>query len=101
MTFDDVLKMGLWTPIKDCPGRFTLREASPILSIAELLGADASIKRAHSPKARDTVWIASLEEGGVISYSRLDGSWLHTLNTQEGFERKLRQLEIDLQEHTT
>ena len=61
-------------------------------SIVDLLGADASIQRANSSKAKDTVIIACLEDGGVISYSRLDGSWLHTLNTEEGFERKLRQL---------
>ena len=100
MTFNDVQKMGLWVPIRDCPGRFTLREASPTFSIVDLLGADEAIQRAHSSKARDPVCIASLEDGGVISYSRSDGSWLHTLNTEEGFERKLRQLEIEIQEHT-
>jgi hypothetical protein len=101
MTFDDVQKMGLWVPIKDCPGRYTLHEVSPTLSIVDLLGADVSIQRAHSPKARDSVWIAFLEDGGVISYSRLDGSWFHTLNTEEGFERKLNQLEIDVRKHAT
>jgi len=97
MKFDDVLEMGHWVPIRDCPGRYTLPGAAPTLSIAGLLGADASIRRAQSPKARDSVWIAGLEDGGVISYARPDGSWLHTLNTAAGFERKLRQLEIDLQ----
>ena len=32
----------------------------------------------------------------MISYKRDDGSFLHTLNTEEGFERKLKQLGIDL-----
>lgn len=99
MTFDDVMKMGLWIPIRDCPGRFTLHEASPTLSIVDLLGTDASIQKSLSPKARDTVWISRLEDGGVISYSRLDGSWLHTLNTEEGFERKLKQLAVELLEN--
>jgi len=97
MTFNDVMEMGHWVAIKDCPGRYTLHEVSSSLSVGELLGADAGIQMAHSPKARDTVYITCLEDGGVISYSRLDGSWLHTLNTEVGFERKLRQLEIDLQ----
>ena len=95
MTFDDVMKMGLWIPIRDCPGRYTLHEVSPTLGIVDLLGVDASIQKAHSLKARDTIWIACIEDGGVISYSRPDGSWLHTLNTKEGFERKLKQLEIE------
>ena len=101
MTFDHVLKMGRWVSIKDCPGRYTLHDVPPTFSIVELLGTDVAVRRAHSPKARDAVWIAFLETGGVISYSRLDGSWLHTLNTEEGFERKLSQLEISIRKHAT
>jgi hypothetical protein len=45
--------------------------------------------------AKDVVLVVSLDRGGMISYKRDDGSFLHTLNTEEGFERKLRQLGID------
>lgn len=49
--------------------------------------------------ARDLLLIASLDGGGgIISYQRDDGSFLHTLNTPEGFERKLRQLGLNLAE---
>jgi len=47
-------------------------------------------------KARDTVLVAPLDRGGVISYQRADGSFVHTLNTPEGFARKLAQLGIIL-----
>lgn len=96
MTFDDLMKMGIWNPIRNCPGRYVLHDVAPILSIGDLLGKDIPTRQVHSSKARDTIWIARLEDGGVISYARIDGSWLHTLNTVEGFERKLKQLGIEL-----
>ena len=101
MKFGDLQQRGLWEPIRNCPGRYALHDVSPTLSIVDLLGADESIQQTPTPKARDSVWIARLEDGGLISYARSDGSWLHTLNSEEGFERKLKQLEIDVDEHTT
>ena len=96
MRFDDVLKMGRWAAMRDCPGRYTLKDVPPRFSISDVLSSEVPVNEAHSPKAVDTVWIARLEDGGVISYARGDGSWLHTLNTVEGFERTLNQLEIDI-----
>ncbi|MEW6735277.1 MAG: hypothetical protein AB1489_28555 [Acidobacteriota bacterium] len=49
-------------------------------------------------KARDTVIVACLDRGGLISYKRVDGTYLHTLNTAEGFVRKLLALGIELKE---
>jgi len=46
--------------------------------------------------AKDAVLVVELDDGGLISYRRADGSFLHTLNTTEGFRRKLTQLGIDL-----
>ena len=43
--------------------------------------------------ARDPVLVVELEGGGLISYLREDWT-MHTLNTSEGFCRKLRQLGI-------
>jgi hypothetical protein len=47
-----------------------------------------------SVSAQDPVIVTPLEDGGLISYRKADGMFLHTLNTREGFERKLRQLGI-------
>jgi hypothetical protein len=46
------------------------------------------------PGARDPVIVARFEDGGLISYLRADGTYVHTLNTCEGLERKLAQLGI-------
>ncbi len=50
------------------------------------------------PSARDHVVVMRLADGGLISYySRADGSWVHTANTQAGFRRKLADLGISAQ----
>lgn len=98
MTFETVKMLGEWTPIRDCPGRFVLRGVSPSFGISDLLGDVAGIEHYQSPRARDAVWVVCFEDGGTISYCRPDDTWLHTLNTEEGFRRKLEQLEISLHE---
>jgi len=40
--------------------------------------------------------VTPLVTGGLISYKRRDGTFLHTLNTAEGFARKLADLGIEL-----
>jgi hypothetical protein len=40
----------------------------------------------------DRVVVLPCADGGLISYARINGTMLHTLNTPDGFERKLRQL---------
>jgi len=40
--------------------------------------------------------VSDLGKGGLISYKRADGTYLHTLNTAEGLERKLASLGIEL-----
>jgi hypothetical protein len=97
MTFDAVKELGEWVPIRDCPGRFVLRGVRPALGVTDLLGVVAGVQKFQSPRARDAVWVVCLEDGATISYRRPDGTWLHTLNTKEGFRRKLEQLEISLQ----
>lgn len=44
--------------------------------------------------ARDAVVVVRFKDGGLISYRKPDGRFLHTLNTEEGFQRKLEQLGI-------
>ena len=93
---DDLMKAWRWRPIPGCPGRYVLREASPYLNVEALLGLEVRAIEFRVESAKDNVLVVSLDRGGVISYKRDDGSFLHTLNTEEGFERKLRQLGIDL-----
>lgn len=84
-----------WAPIHGCPGRYVLRGGSA-LTPAELLGDGTPLGRFVVAGARDPVHVAALDGGGLISYSRPDGTWVHTLNTPEGFARKLAQLGIAL-----
>ena len=91
-------KLGDWRPIRDCPGRYVLRGVAPTFSLAHLIGDGAVVEEFQSPKALDTVFVACLADGGIISYQRATGTWVHTLCTSEGFRRKLEQLEITVRE---
>jgi hypothetical protein len=59
----------------------------------------AMLHRARA--ARDPVLIVEFDGGGLISYLRADGTLMHTLNTAEGFRRKLRQLGVEFEAGTT
>jgi hypothetical protein len=58
------------------------------------LAPDVAIVEHRVAGARDPVLVARFEDGGLISYRRADGTYVHTLNTREGLERKLAQLGI-------
>lgn len=94
MSFDELIKFYDWRPIRNCPGRYMLGGARYDLRPQELLGDGVEVKEYHVAAARDTVLVVALDDGGIISYRRDDGSFLHTLNTPEGFGRKLSQLGI-------
>lgn len=96
MTFEELQRRYGWVPIRDCPGRSVLRGEPATLSLAELCGGMSEARAYRSEKARDEIWVLRLGWGGVLSYRRTDGTWLHTLNTREGLERKAAQLGIDL-----
>ena len=83
-----------WKPLRDCPGRSVLVDefAAP----ATLVGDDVAIHRFVSAATRDPVDVALFAGGGLLSYARADGSYLHTLNTRDGLRRKLAQLGIDV-----
>jgi hypothetical protein len=93
-SFDELLSEHDWEPIRGCPGRYVLRGGRRDLSVEELLGGPAEVSEHGADKARDRVLVARLSGGGVISYKREDGSFLHTLNTEEGFRRKLLDLGV-------
>lgn len=68
----------------------------PVTAIA---GHETQVSEYRSGAARDTVLVVVLDGGGgLISYRHADGSYVHTLNTQEGFARKLKQLGIEVVE---
>jgi len=66
------------------------------LTLRELLESEAEIGVFKISGARDTVLVARVDGGGLISYRRADGTHVHTLNTVQGFERKLLELGIKI-----
>ena len=95
-TFDELWDHWTWRPIRNCPGRFVLSRPDYLISFEILLGYSCFPQRYNSPMAKDPVSVISLENGGLISYQQPNGRLIHTLNTPEGFARKLRQLQIPL-----
>lgn len=88
--------IGTWTPIRGCPGRELLDASHSGRSPRDLLGPEVDISEHRCAGARDTVLLARLRDGGLLSYRRADGSFRHTLNTPGGWARKLAQLGIKL-----
>jgi hypothetical protein len=81
--------------MRNCPGRYILAE--PVSRLRPIdLAREAPLREYRVQAAPDPVVVARIDGGGIISYKKPDGSYLHTLNTNEGFERKLRQLGINL-----
>ena len=96
ITFNQLANRWELRPIRNCPGRFIIHTAAAELTPQELIGSEAAVQTFRVTAARDTVLVARLEGGGLISYRRADGKHLHTLNTDEGFERKLVDLGIEI-----
>jgi hypothetical protein len=93
-SFDQLSAAWPWRPIPGCPGRFVLRGQQRDLPPEALVGAGAAVARFRVAAARDPVLVLAIKGGGLISYARPDGSFVHTLNTEEGLRRKLEQLGI-------
>ncbi len=96
VTVNELLMRWEWKPLRHCPGRFVLITHGTPVSLETLIGDDFRAHRFTNSTARDPVIVVPLEEGGLISYARRDGSVIHTLNTPSGFARKLAQLGINL-----
>jgi hypothetical protein len=92
MSFDFLFGRWTWRAIPNCPGRYVLQGAPADLSPEALLDGAAGLRELSSPLARDRVLVAEFEGGGLICYARPDGTYCHTLNTRDGFLRKLAQL---------
>ncbi len=94
MDFDTLFARRRWTPIRNCPGRFGLAEGAVREPPSSVVG-DLPAHEFDVSSARDRVIVVRFRDGGLISYRRDDGTYMHTLNTAEGFARKLAQLGID------
>ena len=94
VSFKEIMRLYKWEPITGCPGRFILKG-----SLSKLLPEDIVCHPIKSLEyrvtgARDTVIVTRFDDGGLISYKRENSTYVHTLNTPEGLERKLYSLGI-------
>ncbi len=83
-------------PIRNYPGRYILVDCLPVVSPMQLLENDEDVPSFVIPAARDRVFVAVLEGGGLISYQRANGAFLHTLGDEAGFRSKLEHLGISI-----
>ena len=94
-TFDQLWQRYDWREIANCPGRFVLRDGLSTMGPSELAGCEALQSRQYQSSSRDPVHVVRFGDGGgLISYQKPAGEFLHTLNTASGMERKLRALGI-------
>jgi hypothetical protein len=95
MRFEQVFESFVWRPIPRCPGRYVLKGGVSDRAIVDIVGQGALISEHHVSTARDLVVVAGIEDGGLISYRKASGKYLHTLNDPDGFARKLADLGIE------
>lgn len=93
MKFSNIYSLYKWKPIRNCPGRYLLERESRD-SFNEVYLKLQNIREYRVQSADDTVLVCSFDDGGLISFQHDDGFVVHTLNTAEGFKRKLKQLGI-------
>ena len=99
INFDSILRRFEWREIRNCPGRFVLRnfdDRDQVSAIIKTIGFTSYTLE----KVRDKLLVAELGDGGFISYERGDGNVLHTLCNKTGFKRKLKQLELPAKART-
>lgn len=93
-TVDELMQLHPWRAIGGCPGRHVLRGGPTVQGPAFLVGPGVELSTHRTPGAVDEVVVARLPDGGLISYRKPDGRYVHTLNTPLGLARKLAQLGI-------
>jgi hypothetical protein len=92
--FSDLKARWDWRPIPNCPGRFVFSEGPSNISPEELALSPIHVTEHIVATAKDPVLVAIFGDGGLISYRKQNGTYLHTLNSRDGLERKLQQLGI-------
>jgi hypothetical protein len=92
ITFDSVLARWPWRPIANCPGRWVLCGTEGDLTPEAVLGEPATPIELHSATTPDTIFVVHFERGGLLTFQKANGVYVHTLNTPEGLARRLQRL---------
>jgi hypothetical protein len=105
LSFEGLLNKYSWKEIPNCPGRYVLRkkdgDKNSLTPQLFLDKPDLEINSYTTPVAKDKVYVIKFSDnGGLLSYSKPDGGYVHTLNNPSGLIRKLNHLQIVLQPDT-
>ena len=92
VTFAALFERWAWRPIPNCPGRYLLAAGPVAMPPGDIVPGVSGGSEHVIAATRDPVIVTPFDDGGLISYRKSEGLFLHTLNTREGLERKLRQL---------
>jgi hypothetical protein len=84
-----------WEQMSGQQGRFVLADASDPPSLGALTGDGVPSRRVPSISGGDEIHLVPFDDGGLISYLRENGQWLHTLNTPRAFKRRVWDLGLD------
>ena len=91
-----------WKEIRNCPGRYTTRRRDlarwpPERLLAAALGAAApqtGLWR-HRSGSKDAIHAVRFAGGGgLLTYARADGTFVHTFNSESGLLRKIAALRV-------
>ncbi len=94
-SFDSVRSRWDWKPLHGCPGRYVLRGTRRDLTPDEVVGQRVEPRVYHPESTPDAVLVVPLEGGGLLSFRKPDGvTFVHTLNTPEGLERRLARFDL-------
>ena len=98
LCFMKLFKLYSWKEIKNCPGRYLLTKEDNqrlrLISPNEILNDQVSIQIFNSQICQDRIHIGKFVDGGLLSYEKSDGTFVHTLNNTSGLNRKMNHLNI-------
>ena len=92
-----------WKEIRNCPGRYTVRRRRdlarwpPERLLAAALGGNVppvSLWRDRSSSKDAIHAVRFAGGGGLLTYARADGTFVHTFNTESGLLRKIAALRV-------
>ena len=92
-TFQKIFEKWNWKPIQNCPGRYIFSAGVSDLTVSDIAASRSPVLEYASQAVPDKFLVMKFDDGGgIISYRKSAGCFLHTLNDADGLARKLSQL---------
>lgn len=96
-TFQKIFKKWDWKPIHNCPGRYIFAGGVSDLTVSDIAQSGNPVFEYSAEVIPDKFLVLKFDDGGgIISYRKTAGCFLHTLNDEEGLTRKLDQLQVEI-----